>query len=145
MSDEQKIVESEERWPTELDVLIGKKVESVWLNEDSDHLLFKTNGGDFCFYCVGECCSHSWIESIEDIESILGNEITEIVEHDISSGETEEHECLDVMNYDIKSLKGTCTIDFRNSSNGYYGGSLDKIENWHNVDFTKEVKPKGDK
>ncbi len=36
-----------------------------------------------------------------------------------------EFECLQIYKTTLKTDKGDCDVEYRNSSNGYYGGSLD--------------------
>lgn len=113
---------------SDVDYLVGKKITKIELSEDKSEITFFVDGeSPVKFNAHGDCCSTSWIENIEEPEYLIGNVVTKVVEKDISRGETEDYECLDIMNIDIYTDKGICTIDFRNSSNGYYGGSLERV------------------
>jgi hypothetical protein len=109
----------------DLDNLIGQKINSVVVSDDKELIIFETDTHTYIYNAEADCCSHSWIEYVEDIDNVIGQTITKIEEKDISRGEGGGHECLDVMNYDLYTEKGICKIDFRNSSNGFYGGNLE--------------------
>lgn len=120
----QKETKSMEYLP-DLDNLIGQKINSVVVSDDCELITFETDTHKYIYEAEGECCSCSWVEEIEDIDNIIGQTIIKIKKNGVKRGfEENEYECLDIMNYDIYTEKGICKIDFRNSSNGYYGGNL---------------------
>ncbi len=90
------------------------------------------------FYAEGDCCSTSWIYEVDNIESLLDEVVSNVIEHPTDSydwsedkgavGKTDKYDSLQVYTYDIVTAKGVCTIDFRNDSNGYYGGYLTLTE-----------------
>ena len=109
-----------------MEQLIGKTISGFNLDPDKCWIEFNTSDGEKLHYeAHAECCSYSWIESIEDLDNLIGETIISVDEKDIDGRQEEEHEWLQVYNYDLNTCKGSCTIDFRNSSNGYYGGSLE--------------------
>lgn len=73
----------------------------------------------------GDCCSSSWIEHIEGVENLTGQTI---LSASAVNGPVEEdhpeYECLRTYFYKLVTTAGYLDIDMRNSSNGYYGGSL---------------------
>lgn len=109
--------------------LIGKTIFSISVGPEKEWIEFIiTDGEKFHYDAFGDCCSSSWIESIEDIDNLIGETVISVDAKHIRRGEEGTYECLEVMNYDINTSKGACTIDFRNASNGYYGGYLEFIE-----------------
>lgn len=74
----------------------------------------------------GDCCSDTWIEHVElpamgfpaKVLSVEGLDLPGSVDN------SEEYECLAVYGLKIATDKGDIVIDYRNSSNGYYGGNL---------------------
>lgn len=69
----------------------------------------------------GDCCSKSFFESPKEFEELVGETITSFEERETghSTGAEEKYYCLWVT-----TDKGQHTFDWRNESNGYYGGSL---------------------
>ena len=117
-----------------LDDLVGLTVLELETSDDNQHLSIRLKDSfdniiDTHFVAYAMCCSQSWIESIEGKEDIIGNEIINIIEHNLPSEDTSDNELLQFYNYEIITSQGSCVIDFRNSSNGYYGGSLDLMRN----------------
>ena len=114
----------------------------------------------------GDCCSTSWIESVIEESSIVGHTILSWEDLELNdqpaNGKTcvrcgasheitrDENYAKDEPDYDLSfhdSLSfyglalnteaGRCVIDFRNDSNGYYGGSITV------KDRTAQLQPQG--
>lgn len=112
-----------------LDNLIGKRICGIAVTDEGQSITFNDENEILYVYrACADCCSHSWIEYVEDPENLIMQKVIKIEEKDISKEETEEYDWLDIMSYDIYTEKGICKIDFRNSSNGYYGGALEIVE-----------------
>ena len=112
--------------------IFGKRINNVLISEGSTYLVFIDNSYNNTFHpykTIGDCCSSSWFESITNIENIIGETIIGLEEkecYEINKKEIyDNHECIKVYGYTLKTVKGYCDIEFRNSSNGYYGGSCD--------------------
>lgn len=111
-------------------VLIGRTILEVYVREDQSSIKFTTDQGDIEAWCEGDCCSSTWIEDVIDAQVLIG--VMVIVAEDIALPEhmrqpTQHQHCEEEMEYygfKIASRKGVCTLAYRNSSNGYYGGSL---------------------
>ena len=113
--------------------MIGKSIESVVLNKEKDAItfLFK-DGSNIILVTEADCCSSSWIEHLEMPDQIAGAVITEVLEDDNipahdnhKCGEkTCEHDCLMVYHTIFRTTNGDIVIEYRNDSNGYYGGNL---------------------
>jgi hypothetical protein len=118
--------------------LIGRIIHKITMGESPtcqrDSITFHTDDGDFVYDAYGDCCSTSYIHEISDRHVLNGHKVINIVQHEADEfRDVGTAESLQVYNYDIVTNKGTCTIDFRNESNGYYGGSLE---------FREHIKPK---
>lgn len=83
---------------------------------------FKTTAGVFAFAVEGDCCSSSWVESIEVVPGACGSVIRKVFQSNLGSEDDDEHDCLRTYNVIVRTNKGDVVVDFRNSSNGYYGG-----------------------
>jgi hypothetical protein len=117
-------------WTEFVNPLLGKTIREVKIAEDGMALLFCLYGGELELVRVdADCCSTTWIEHIEGADALPGATVLSVEEIDMpDSVATEEDrakaEVLQVYGCKITTNKGTCIIDYRNDSNGYYGGNL---------------------
>lgn len=114
--------------------LVGKVIESIWLADDKEAIKFKIQGEaePIIALAYGDCCSHTWIENAENVEAILGHPVLASDNVDLDREEGKDgYDVIKFYGFNIDTIGGTCKIDFRNSSNGYYGGDL----TWPNNDW----------
>lgn len=106
--------------------LIDKTLTGIKISNDKESILFKTIDGEIIAHCYAECCSHTWVEHIE--LPALGFPATVVSVENIelpgSNENDPEYDCLRVYGLLIVTDRGELVIDYRNSSNGYYGGDL---------------------
>ena len=117
--------------------LVGKTIVSyslddagqrlVLLIQDAKPIILETEG-EGCSHLDGT--SHPWIESLDAPEALLGTvtDVEEIAMPDLGNIDGTRHTGVDEVTYyglKITTDKGRCVIDYRNDSNGYYGGSLE--------------------
>ena len=114
-----------------MDELIGKKIEKIELSADKETLSVVADGERYLYRVCGECCSSSWIEHLEGADSVIGGTVTQVEELDMNANDEKEHcelcknsDVLSVYQTLIKTEKGTATLEYRNDSNGYYGGYI---------------------
>jgi hypothetical protein len=110
-------------------VLIGHEVS----NDNEDLYLSFKDGTKAHLQTDGDCCSHTWIESVDAPQNLRGKvlSIEEIDMPDLGNIPTSKQESVDQVSYyglKIVTEHGHCVIDYRNDSNGYYGGSLNLVE-----------------
>jgi hypothetical protein len=107
-------------------ILVGKTINQIKIADDKEAILFQTDSGDVVARCDADCCSHTWIEHIE--LPALGFPALVLAVDDLelpgSDDNHPEHDCLQVYGLKVTTNKGEIVIDYRNSSNGYYGGNL---------------------
>lgn len=107
-------------------ILIGKTINEFWIADDSLALKLVTDSGDIIANVDADCCSYTWIESVEAPDAAVGSPVLEAVNIDMPDlGTLENHDCMQYYGFRIRTAKGDCIIDYRNDSNGYYGGSLE--------------------
>ena len=108
-------------------ILDGLTINSIsW---DADSITFHTEEkGDITATVYGDCCSESWIDSVEEpargYPAVVQNvHATELPWYD----DEELSDYVDRKYYGLRvsTDNGDIDIDYRNDSNGYYGGSLD--------------------
>jgi hypothetical protein len=105
--------------------LIGKTLAGMKIAEDKQALLFQAVDGDLVARCDGDCCSQTWVENVD--MPALGFPATVLAVEDIDMPDLGDMDGCDVVAYygcKITTDKGDILIDYRNDSNGYYGGSL---------------------
>lgn len=109
------------------DVLVGKTIQQYEIGPCGDHIKFTfTDGGSVQLDAYGDCCSTTWVESIDAPEALYGKVlIAEQIDMPDLPYDENEYECVKFYGLKIVTDKGHAVIDYRNSSNGYYGGSLD--------------------
>ena len=113
-----------------MEELIGKKITKVEVNGDSTVMVFTdANGDKIAYEALGDCCSYSWFSDITGLGNLVEHTVSEIVDREEFSEEEQkraekqgDYECLALYGHLIKTEKGTCDIEYRNDSNGYYGG-----------------------
>lgn len=112
--------------------LVGETVKEVWINDDSTAMVFKTESGkELCYYTWGDCCSESWFSSVTGFGNLIGREVKNVTERVEITGLPSERQEEDKLygylievpnpNYSFY-FPDYCEIEFRNASNGYYGG-----------------------
>lgn len=92
------------------------------------------------FDVEGDCCSDTWIESVIEESALIGHTILSVEDISLPDGtsangndRTTHGFYEDEMTFyalAITTDRGKCVIDYRNSSNGYYGGSMIITEKW---------------
>jgi hypothetical protein len=104
--------------------LIGKTITKMKIADDRQALLFITPDGAIQAKVDGDCCSHSWVENVElPVNGFPAIVISaeDIPMPDLGNGDAE---CRQYYGYKLTTDKGDIIIDYRNDSNGYYGGSI---------------------
>jgi hypothetical protein len=116
----------------DIETLVGKTITTI-KQEDKQDLYFTCSSGEQ--YILGhcqDCCENVTIEDIcGDLDDLIGSPI--VMAEEVSS---EDPEDFDKNNYDsytwtfykLGTAKGTVTIRFFGSSNGYYSESVDLFE-----------------
>lgn len=119
--------------------LIGKTVKQLFVNEDQSFLKFVTGDADMIYYAEGDCCSESWFADIlfggwwrrcklGKVVEVSDIEMPSIVDKMAEKDGRTRQEFDQVYGYVVKFEMGSLEIIYRNSSNGYYGGSCEYIK-----------------
>lgn len=105
--------------------LINKIITGIKLSDDREAILFQTTEGNIIACTEAECCSSTWIESIE--LPALGFPALVLAVDNLEmpdQGSPSEYEVTKYYGFKIVTDRGEIIIDYRNSSNGYYSGFL---------------------
>ncbi len=109
----------------------GRKLRSVDVEAGQRKVMFEfQDGGKTLYEVAGDCCSYSWIEHLEapkDINgaTVLGAEDGGPITQDHPDHDDDHRDAtIAVYNTYFHTDKGDIVLEYRNSSNGYYGGYL---------------------
>lgn len=106
--------------------LTGQTLNNVSIRDDGQFLVLELSGTEVVAEAMGDCCSHSWIENVEHPARGYPAVIQEVKGLALDLPETVGDEYyLQYYGLEIVTDKGSIVIDYRNSSNGYYGGWLE--------------------
>lgn len=114
----------------QFDGILNRTLDSVEHTDDT--LTFWFEDGTGARYDVeGDCCSHSWIEHVTIPDGIRGNVIRDVKQADMQEPFDHGHDNEDEWGNYIQVYAnafvtdvGEIIFEYRNSSNGYYGGFL---------------------
>lgn len=115
-----------------MEQLIGKKIVGLRINEDQSVLAFYTDQGVIAYETRGDCCSETWFADITGVSALLGGAVqtadkVNMDGYNVEDGRTrQQHD--EAYGVKLTTDKGYCDIVFRNSSNGYYGGSIWRLK-----------------
>jgi len=116
-----------------MNILVGKVLTGIQIADDKQAINFLVDGENIIAKMDADCCSHTWVEHIE--LPALGFPALVVAVDDLdlpgSVYEDPEHDCLQVYGLKITTDKGEIVIDYRNSSNGYYGGQISWPGDYH--------------
>ena len=106
--------------------LIGETITDIKIAEDKKAILFITKDiGQMIVRVDGDCCSSTWIENIELPVNGFPTKVSAVENLDMPDlGSKEGYDVIAYYGCKIITDKGDIIIDFRNESNGYYGGNL---------------------
>ena len=116
-----------------MSTLPGKTITRVKLAEDRKAIKFVLqDGGSVVAKTDGECCSNSWIEHVSlpaggFPATVLSEEEVDMpnVPNDNPYGDVTRR-----YGFKLVTDKGYFELEFRNESNGYYGGNLSWPEDY---------------
>ncbi len=121
----------------DISVLKGKTIIKIDGYVGGDELIFHINDHEkYMMYHQQDCCESVIIEDIcGELEWLIGQPILvaeERVSHDAPEGITESRDSSESWTfYELATLKGSVTIRWYGSSNGYYSESVDFIRIQH--------------
>ena len=113
--------------------LHDKPVESVAIDQDGEHLVFRlVDGRTLTYEAVGDCCSSSWVEHITVPPDLAGSVFDAVAETNMGEKvDDKDWETIRFYQTSFRCPKGEVIVEYRNSSNGYYGGWLEgPLESW---------------
>lgn len=111
----------------EFSSIVGKTFTSV-KSVDGDEVHFSGDDGDYKLYHAPDCCESVDIEDITgELSDLEGSPILQAEESSNSEDNTKDDESFTWTFYRLATIKGSVTIRFYGSSNGYYSESVDFV------------------
>jgi len=105
--------------------LIGKTIEKIRIASDKKAILFVTNDENVVANADGDCCSETWIEHVSLPAMGFPCKVVSMGSVEMPNlGSPNKYRVISYYGYKITTDKGDILIDYRNKSNGYYGGNL---------------------
>ena len=120
----------------EIGALVGQVVDGYILSDDRQTLTLIRQDGlltPIVLEVDADCCSYTWVESLDNPTALHGKIVAaeEIGMPDLGDVPTAHKTCVECVKYyglKIVTERGHCVIDYRNDSNGYYGGSIKIVD-----------------
>jgi hypothetical protein len=126
---------------TDLNKLLGKRINGIFLNEDHTQVVFRTIEDErIGFYVHGDCCNTVYINHFQGVDVVgegnafdllRGALVTAVEEKEwvsIDDAEQDEDawmdECVEDGFFTIRTNRGYIDFEVRNEHNGYYSGHL---------------------
>lgn len=105
--------------------LRGRVIDEIF--RIHENLIFRSGTDVFKLYHYQDCCEHVEIEDIVgDLDDLIGNPIL-VAEERSNDGECNEDESSTWTFYEIATIKGSVTIRWFGTSNGYYSEGVDFV------------------
>ncbi len=110
-----------------ISAMVGKTIIEVNKNDDNNELIFiGDDGTQYKFYHSQDCCETVQIEDIcGDLENLVGSPILTAEERTSREGIYDEGNSTTWTFYEFATNKGSVTIRWYGTSNGYYSESVD--------------------
>lgn len=108
-------------------VLRGRVIDEIFRIHEADNLIFRSGTDVFKLYHYQNCCEHVEIDDIVgDLDDLIGNPIL-VAEERSNDGECTEYSSSTWTFYELATIKGSATIRWFGTSNGYYSESVNFV------------------
>ena len=116
--------------------LVGEVIDGYELSNDRQQLILirqDRSRTPIVLEVDADCCSYTWIESVDNPAALHGKivAVEGIGMPNLGDTPTAHRTCVEcVAYYGLKIIteNGHCVIDYRNDSNGYYGGDITIVD-----------------
>lgn len=124
-----------------LESIVGKRILSF---EAADKAIcFVGENERFYYELFADCCSETWLFRVRNAASLIGQTVEGIVEVPTDDVDVNDGMCRQesdqAYGIGVKTELGVCEIVYRNSSNGYYGGWIERSKETGKHPQTKEI------
>ena len=118
----------------ELSNMIGSTFVSVLHDEANEELVFERDDKTkVVFWHEQDCCENVYIEDIcGELSDLIGYPLL-VAEERISEGPSDSYESSTYTFYEFRTIKGSVTVRWCGSSNGYYSESVAMFDTQSNA------------
>ncbi len=111
--------------------LVGKTVNKVYISDDKELLKFEINDGESVVYhAEKDCCNDVWFNHVNGLQNLIGATVISVYDKPDIDNATPTRQDMDIVyGWTVITVNGYFDVEMRNSSNGYYGGSLALYKN----------------
>jgi hypothetical protein len=106
--------------------LTGRTITGLAVGPHESYLVLHTNQGDLTWGTDSDCCSETWFADVVGFDNLVGHPIltaSESFENDPEDGRSrQDYDSVGIVS--LTTDAGEAEVRWRNSSNGYYGGSI---------------------
>ena len=115
---------------TDFESLKGKTLTKCYYNRNDNEIFFETEDEIFKMYHDQDCCESVYVEDIcGDLDDLIGSEIIVAEKRTNDDNPLSEYDESFLWTfYEIRTMKGSVTIRWYGSSNGYYSESVDFVK-----------------
>jgi len=111
--------------------LIGKVINKVYISDD--HVLLKFTCIDresIIYVAEADCCNDVWFNHINGLQNLIGAVVISVHDKPTIEDATPTKQDEDIIyGWTVVTANGYFDVEMRNSSNGYYGGTLSLYPN----------------
>jgi len=106
------------------DDIFGSTLKAIYFSAGGDYCKIETDKQSYYMDTEGDCCSNTYFAEVigKPEGGVLESENIDMPELPVGHPDKDD-ELVQCYGIEIKTTKGVVTIVYRNSSNGYYGGS----------------------
>lgn len=109
----------------------GARIKAFLIDDqDQSYMTIRTDQGDVSFATEGDCCSETWFADLIGVENVLEQPVIRVEQLELPTPDDDRtrQEVDEAYGFAIITANGRCDVIYRNSSNGYYGGSIYRID-----------------
>lgn len=123
-----------------MDELLNETILDIFYDHSYLKFYLKSNVTVVYELC-GDCCAAPYIESFDNKDWLINEKVISTESYSSYPTSIEEiqveldSESIDYHRYEISTRKGTASIEFRVSHNGYYGGDIKFVKIVDGKDF----------
>jgi len=110
--------------------LVGATLREFRVEQGEQSLAILADRGVIVLITDADCCSETWFADLLGVSNVLGKEVYQVDALDLPDPEDERSRQESDRAYGLRLTTpgGVCDIVYRNSSNGYYGGSAEVLD-----------------
>jgi hypothetical protein len=107
--------------------LVGRIVLGVFVDPGEHNLYLVTDGGIQHYECRANCCSETWIADVTGFDALRDARVVSVRDLALPREDgRSRQDSDDFYGAEITTWRGRCHVAYRCSSNGYYGGWMER-------------------